>query len=359
MSINQVYDTWLKRVKQLRPKERVTRLRNCAWTLSGIFRSRSVHLRRVAEKMPGRATTNSKIRRLSRFLDNPALRVRHWYAPVAGALLQTIVAHGLEVRLLVDGTKVGFGHQLLMVAVAYRRRALPVAWTWVKGNRGHSSAYKQRALLAYVRRLLPSAAQVIVVGDSEFGAVSVLRQLEAWGWQYVLRQKSNHQVLLEGQATRQPFGTLIDQPGQRRWCVAALLTQKHAYPTKLLAHWQKGEREPWLLATNLSTPRATLRAYRRRMWVDEMFGDFKRNGFDLESSHLRHFLRLSRLTLMVAFLYLWLVARGSQIIKSGQRRLVDRRDRRDLSIFSIGLSMIERYLANARLFSIRLLPYFL
>lgn len=72
-------------------------------------------------------------------------------------VLAEIVAHGLDVRLLTDGTKVGFGHQLLMVAVAYRRRAIPIAWTWVKSARGHSSAVKQCALLAYVRGLLPDA----------------------------------------------------------------------------------------------------------------------------------------------------------------------------------------------------------
>ena len=36
--------------------------------------------------------------------------------------------------MVVDGTKVGFVHQLLMVAIAYGRRALPVASTWVKAS---------------------------------------------------------------------------------------------------------------------------------------------------------------------------------------------------------------------------------
>jgi len=89
-----------------------------------------------------------------------------------------------------------------------------------------------------------------------------------------------------------------------------------------------------------------------------MFGDFKKHGFDLESSHLRHFLRLSRLTLMVAFLYVWLVAFGSQVIKYGQRYLVDRADRKDLSVFRIGLSMVEGLLSNGAPLVMRLVPYF-
>lgn len=357
MSVNRTYVTWLKRIRQLRPGERITRLRNFAQMAAGVFQSRSIHLRRIAEKVPGMATTNSKIRRLSRFLNNPAIRVRKWYAPVARRLLNDAASRGLTIRLIVDGTKVGFGHQLLMVAIAYRRRAIPLAWTWVKGARGHSSAYKQRALLAYVRSLIPDGADVSLVGDSEFGSIQVLRCLDRWNWGYVLRQKANHLIQRSGQTTWECFGDLVKR-GQRVWLTSALLTRKHAYSANLLAYWRKGEKEPWLLATNMPTSRATLRAYKKRMWLEEMFGDFKKHGFDLESSHLQHFLRLSRLTLIVALLYLWLIAFGSYVIKRGQRRLVDRADRRDLSIFRIGLSMVERLLANVQPLSIRLIPYF-
>ena len=62
--------------------------------------------------------------------------------------------------------------------------------------------------------------------------------------------------------------------------------------------------------------------------------------------------------MIVAFLYYWLVAFGSQVIKRGKRRLVDRPDRKDLSIFRIGLDMVERCLANAKPLVIRLVPYF-
>ena len=77
--------------------------------------------------------------RLSRFLANKAIDVRSWYKPIAKAWLQSQFERVGEVRLIVDGTKVGFGHQLLMVSLAYRRRAVPIAWTWVKYVRGHSS----------------------------------------------------------------------------------------------------------------------------------------------------------------------------------------------------------------------------
>ena len=352
MSVNRLYNTWVERIKQLRPTERISRVRTMAWLIIGIYQSQSVHLSKIGNKLPGRASLSSHIQRISRLLNNKAVRARPWYRPIAQNLIGRVVAAGQEVRLVVDGSKIGFGHQLLMVAICYRRRTIPLAWTWVKGQRGHSSARKQVALLSYVHRLMPPDSPVLVVGDSEFGPHEVLKQLDQWGWGYVLRQQPNWLVQSTPVAPWQRLDTLLAQAGQRLWLPAAHLTQKYAYQVNVLAYWQPGEKAPWFLATNLPTARATRLAYRRRMWIEEMFGDFKRHGFDLEATHLRHFLRLSRLTLAVCLLYVWLVAFGSRVIKRGQRHLVDRTDRRDFSLFRIGFNMLERCLSNALPFKI-------
>ena len=72
---------------------------------------------------------------------------------------------------------------------------------------------------------------------------------------------------------------------------------------------------------------------------------------------LHSFLRLSRLTLAVAFLYVWLVSSGGRTVHEGLRHLVDRKDRRDLSIFQIGLRFIERRLVNSRSTYVSLCTY--
>ena len=352
-----VYRVWYQSIRELRPQEHKARVGNFARVAEGVFRSRSVHLSRIASKIPGHAVQKSKIQRVSRFLNNPSVRVRQWYGPTARLLLEEQLRTGGEIRLIVDCSKIGFGHQLLSVSLAYRRRTIPIAWTWVPCRRGHSSASKQIALLRYVYTLIPPGASVSLTGDSEFGAVEVLRLFDAWGWGYALRQKGSHLIQLKGH-TWIRLGDLVQSAGQSVWLENVLLTQQHAHPCNLLAHWHPGEKEPWLLATNLPSKRQTLTTYRRRMWIEEMFGDFKKHGFDLESTHLRHFMRLSRLTLVVAFLYLWLVAFGSKVIKNGQRKLVDRPERRDLSVFRIGFDMIERLIQNRLPITMQSKPYF-
>lgn len=347
MPITQLYHTWIQRILELHPNERITRARNFVWLVIGIYESRSVHLSKIAGKIPGQAKLVSITRRLSRFLDNPAVRVRSWYEPLARSWLEAQYANLKEIRLIVDGTKVGFAHQLLMISIAYRRRAIPIAWTWVKHVKGHSPASKQIALLGYVRSLLPPSAAVFLVGDTEFGAVKVLEQLEKWRWYYVLRQKGSTKICTHANPEWISFSSAIERTGQSVWLGAGYLTESDIHPVNMLAHWKAGEKEPWLLATNLPDKHMALTFYNRRMWIEEMFGDLKRHGFDLESSMLHSFLRLSRLTLAVVFLYLWAIATGTQVIHRGLRHMVDRNERRDLSIFQIGLRFIERRMTNA------------
>lgn len=357
MPINETYRTWIQRICELRPEQRITQVRNFVWLVVGMYHSRSVQLSQIAGKVLGPAKNLSTVRRLSRFLDNPAIRVREWYEPIAQQWLEAQMNWMGEIRLIVDGTKVGFGHQLLIVSLAYRHRAIPIAWTWVKQVRGHSSTRQQLALLKYVKGLLPKKAAVFLVGDSEFGSILVLRQLDQWHWLYILRQKARTCLWSSERTGWQRLDSLVQKAGQSVWVQKAYLTKQAIYPVSILVHWEAREKQPWCLATNLPDRSLTLRYYKRRMWIEEMFGDMKGHGFDLEGTMLHHFSRLSRLTLAVAFLYVWLLSTGTKAIRAGLRHLVDRKDRRDLSLFQIGLRLIERKLLRQLPVSTSLCPY--
>jgi hypothetical protein len=344
MSTPQLYNTWRKQLHQLTPDTCESRLKNMLLLIVGIFLAESVHLTKVARKLPVRVQKLSLDKRLRRFLSNHAVRPRAWYHPVAHMLLQAASCDG-QVHLIIDCSKVSAGHQLLIVGIAYHRRALPLAWTWVRCPKGHSTTRKQIALLSYVQTLIPPHVQVSLVGDGEFGRPLLLEYLDWWKWDYALRQPGNHLVMTKGDPNWRRLDSFALEPGTTICLECAVLTRDSAYPTNLVLHWAKGEKEPWYLASNLREPRAVLRLYRRRMWLEEMFGDMKGHGFDLERSRLRHFLRLSRLTLAVCLLYVWLVAMGDHVLTASLSPEVDRSDRRDLSIFRLGWDFIERRLA--------------
>lgn len=340
MTTFQLYGTWNGMLKQWLINTCHTRRTNLIWLIVGLYLGQSVQAGTIVKHWPIAAEVTSLTRRLSRFLDNGAVRPAVWYRPVARHLLARWA--GRTVTLIIDATKVGAGHQLVMVAIAYRKRALPLAWTWVPFIKGHVASDVQLALLKRVSGLVPAGVTVVLTGDSGFGSVALIRQLKGWGWQYVLRQISKHQVRPSPAASWINFAQLVSAPGQSVWRPHADFTLRWAEPTGLLAYWAAGEAEAWLLTTNLPDAHAARHAYAQRMWIEEMFGDWKGHGWDLQTTHLRHPDRLSRLTLAICLLYVWLVLYGQRVIKAGWRVWVDRRDRRDLSIFRIGWDVLQR-----------------
>jgi len=83
MPINKIYGTWNMRIRQLQPTKRRTRIRNLTWLIVGIYKSRSVHLSRIAGKISGKAKLLSFTKMMSRLLSNPAIDVRNCYEPIA------------------------------------------------------------------------------------------------------------------------------------------------------------------------------------------------------------------------------------------------------------------------------------
>ncbi len=342
---------------QLLPKEVDSRLTNMALLMVGIFGSRSVQSGRLAANIPLRIKKQSIVRRMERFLDNGAVRVRDWYEPIARWLVQAASVGG-EVALVWDSTKVSTHHRLVLVGIAYRQRVIPLVWTWVKSSRGHSRTGVQVALLSYVHSLLPAGVHVSLVGDCEFGHMPILLTLQSWGWDYVLRQSGHQLVDVESERDWLRLDELLPQRGAWRFVGDVFLTASARVPTHLLLAWERRYPTPWLLATNLTNPRLILRLYHRRMWIEETFGDLKDNGFDLERSALEHFLRLSRLTLAVALLYIWFLAFGAGQVQRGLRADVDRSDRRDLSLFRIAWDLLQRALLFDFPFAVTFEPFF-
>ena len=340
---SQSYGKWQTMLAQLLPDQCQTRLKNLTLVIIGMFMSRSVYLSVIARKLPIRAKKLSLAKRLERFLDNQAVDAEAWYASWRDWLLKSASVSG-KLHLIVDTTKVSAHHRLLMISVAYQRRSLPIIWDWVEYSRGHCSAAFQIALLKRLKASLPAGVRVSLVGDSEFGSAKVIRLLNKWKWDYALRQKGRTLFRATANGDWQRIDSIDIQPGQGMRFADSQLTQQHHCSTHLVLYWKKGEKEPWYLATNQLTVTATTRLYKRRVWIEEMFGDMKKHGFDLELSRLRTPQRLSRLTLAVCILYVWLVTTGEFVLQHQLNHEIDRPDRRDLSIFRLGWDWIERRL---------------
>lgn len=340
------YDAVKNKLRQLLPeqwKEGESRMINLSLIVSAIPKAKELTQNAIAAEMPISAQDTSLAQRQRRWSINEQLDERGCYRPLIEPFLQALSR--ATIPLILDTTEMGVNCHVLMVAVGYQRRALPVVWQAGEGSRGHTDGQQQVGLLSYTASLLPQGADVIVLGDGEFGHVQLLNWLETAQpeWAYCLRVASDTYILFEEQWRR--LDSFQVQPGETIWLEQVYLTQQAAFgPVNVWLTWDTKHNRLVPIVTNLSLPQELHHWYQKRPWIEPLFGDVKGHGFDLQTSRLRHPERLDRLMLAVSLAYLWMCFLGSVAILTGHAKLVDRSDRRDRSIFTIGRLWLNRLL---------------
>jgi hypothetical protein len=285
-------------------------------------------------------TRDSLKKRLQRFVKNPGVTVEVYSEPVARRILQRLATGGARIHLTLDRTA-WKGFNLLYVCVGWRGRALPLLWTPL--GPGAASFAEQQALLTVVAGWLPTAAEVLLLGDREFGTGVLAQWALQQSWGLCLRLRAHEYVRRAGATGFEMLPWL--QPGARRFWSQVAFTQKHAVSELNLAmHWAPTAAEPWYLITTEPTCTRACASYAKRFRIEEMFKDFKNTGrgFGLELTGLRHADRLARLLLALALVYTWLLLWGAYVIATGQHRLVDSVRKPTLSVFQTGLRFVLR-----------------
>src|SRR4029453_17323274 len=84
--------------------------------------------------------------------------------------------------------------------------------------------------------------------------------------------------------------------------------------------------------------------YAQRFRIETFFSDQKSRGFHLHKSHLSDPQRRSRLLIAACLAYIWIVYLGSLCRKEGWVRIIHRRHRCDLSLFQLGMRLLEHVL---------------
>jgi hypothetical protein len=320
------------------PQEPLTRVVNLAAIALGILRSKSLQVGQILTATPLAGTRDSLKKRVQRFLKNPSVTVETYYEPVARRLLTRLAAGGARIHLTRDRTEWS-DFNILYVCVGWRGRALPLVWGML--GPGASSFAEQQALLAVVARWLPSRADVLLLGDREFGTGVLAQWALHQGWGVCLRLRAHEYVCRAGAPYFEQLPLLL--PGERRFWSHVAFTQKHEVSGLNLAmYWAPAAAEPWYLITTEPTCKLACASYQKRFRIEEMFKDFKNNGrgFGLELTGVRHADRLERLLLALALIYTWLLLWGAHVIATGQQQLIDTVRRPTLSVFQTGLRFV-------------------
>lgn len=310
--------------------------------ISGIVGSQSTQLPKMAAHVPDGTQPESRVKRFARWLRNDQITAEVYFVPFAEVLLTHLALQTLV--LVMDGSVVGRGGVALMLHVVYKGRALPVAWLVRHGKKGHFPEELHIALVAQVQDLIPAGARVVLLGDGEFDGTRLQHTVQAYRWSYVVRTGSHITVVWNGERFRcDTVGSCI-KPGTLVELREVRVTAEAYGPLMLLCCWAKGYKDPLYLVTNMASADEACRLYTKRFRIETFFSDQKSRGFHLHQSHIADPHRLGRLLMAACLAYIWIVYLGALCVKDGLIRVIHRSDRCDLSLFQLGLRILEHLL---------------
>src|SRR2546427_21138 len=317
-------------------------LHTLAALISGIVGGKSTQLPHIATKVPDGTKPESRVKRFTRWLDNERIVEEVYFLPYAALLLTQLALETLV--LVMDGSVVGRGCTALMIHVVYKGRALPLAWRVRQGPKGHFPEALHIAVVELIRTLIPEGATVVLLGDGEFDGTALQATLNEAGWSYVCRTALSTTATWDGTTLRLDTLGACLKPGRLIELKEVHVTREAYGPIMVLCCWAKGYHEPLYLVSNMATAEEACRLYEKRFRIETFFSDQKSRGFHIHKSHISDVQRLSRLLIAACLAYIWIVYLGSVCEKDRWRPLIHRSKRCDLSLFQLGLRLLEYFL---------------
>jgi hypothetical protein len=220
---------------------------------------------------------------------------------------------GTQVALALDATTLGTRFTVLAISVVYRGCAIPVAWTVLPATAKHAWRREWLRMLRQVHRAVPRPWTVIVLADRGLYARWLFRRITRLGWHPFLRINTGGTFRPTGQGRGVPLKTLVPEPGTtwQRTGIAFKGRHRQLHCT-LLACWEAGDKDPWLMLTDLPPEASTACWYGLRAWIEQGCKITKRAGWQWQRTHMTKPERAARLWLAVAVATLWLLSVGGE-----------------------------------------------
>lgn len=328
----QLYRRLTTELQRCLPNSSLPQVRNLALLTQALVFSPDCHLNNLALELPISGRRESLTNRLYRFLDNSRVNCTKHYLPIIRHLFANWADR--EVNLIMDRTDIGQEKSILLLAVGFKHRVIPLTWRVLAF--GGTGAEMQLGLLREITPYLPKDKRIMFYGDSEFRAVEVQRYCRKQGFGWQLGVKSDILFHL-GDEQWEPLSSIKVAQWERRYVHNVTLTQQHSWANvHLMVDWTYQGDHPRYVVCHRPTGRNTWRQGRKRFWIEPTFRDWKSYGFDLESSQIEDDHHLDRLLLGMSVATLWLLLLGQWVVDDDRDDWLTADHRRDYSLFRLG-----------------------
>jgi hypothetical protein len=217
-----------------------------------------------------------------------------------------------RLALALDVTNLGSRFHVLCISALYGGIGIPVAWKVLVGNQPDAWHPYWRDLLGRLKAAVAPDWQVVVLSDRGLESSRLFREITALGWHPLMRVKRAGKFRPENWKGWYRMSDLVPRPGAR-FAMAGAAYKSESLPGTLLACWDEGHDEPWLLLTDLPARVANPCWYAWRAWIEQGFKVTKSGGLNWQNTRMTQPARAERQFLAIAVTTLWLVAVGAEV----------------------------------------------
>jgi hypothetical protein len=216
---------------------------------------------------------------------------------------------GRHLALAIDVTNLGERFHVLCISVVVAGVGIPVAWKVLYGGMKEPWNPHWQTLLSYLKKAVPADWTVIVLSDRGLESPWLFGVIKAQGWHPLMRVKKGGKFRPKGWGRFYCFGELVRQVGGSFYAEGRAYAGAEMACT-LLACFNEGYDEPWLVLTDLPPEAGNAVWYALRAWIEQGFKVIKGGGWDWEKTRMEDPGRVERLWLVLAVATLWVVAIG-------------------------------------------------
>jgi hypothetical protein len=230
-----------------------------------------------------------------------AVEVRACFAPLLGWVLAWWGSAERRLALVLDASTLSDRFTVLAISVVYRGCAIPVAWQVVRTHTKGAWAPHWKALLAHFQGSVPQEWTVLVLADRGLYARWLYEAIQQCGWHPYLRVNAGGTYRPASGGGLRPLATAVREVGER-WCgeVVCFQEPRSRLTCTLVACWEPGHQDRWLVLTDLLPKQAQVAWYALRAWIECGFKDVKRGGWQWHQTKMTDPERASRLWLAMA-----------------------------------------------------------
>jgi hypothetical protein len=239
-----------------------------------------------------------------------ALDVRPCFAPLLKWVLSLWNSQEKWLPLAMDATNIGQNFTVLSIHVLYRGCGIPIAWKIVKGTEKGSWKPHWINLFQLLKDTVPNDWQVIVSADRGLYADWLFKEIVTLNWHPFLRINPQGTYQILGEPEWRGLDSVVPTTG-RNFSGSVSCFKSNPLDCTLLARWDEGYQEPWLIVTDLKPKEGKALWYSLRSWIEASYRDLKSDGWQWQKTRLREPERAERLWLAMAVATLWTVTMGS------------------------------------------------